>query len=300
MTPDPAVRESFWALMDIGPGTEPRLRQAIQHSLAHPGSLVRAHLAYRLQTAHGVDAQRALRTAIAIEYFHTASLIFDDMPAMDDATERRGSPCVHVLFGEATATLAALAFINRGYALLWPVIATLPVTARLEASRLVTTCLGVQGILNGQSLDLQFHTSARREEDVLKVAEGKTVTLIRLTLLLPALVADIPEADRATLEKLATRWGLAYQIMDDFKDGLMTSAETGKTGARDAELDHPNLTVAIGSTAAWHRLGDLMSESRDLGRGLVDRNPAWLELNRLQAVLDREQATLQERLRAVA
>jgi geranylgeranyl diphosphate synthase type II len=300
MSPDPAVSTSYRELMDIGPGTETRLRQAIDHILAHPGSLVRAQLAYRMQIAHGVDQARALAVATAIEYFHTASLVFDDMPAMDNATERRGSPCAHVAFGEATATLAALAFINRGYALLWQAIATLPETARGEASRLVTTCLGVQGILNGQSRDLQFHASARGEAEVLEVAKGKTVTLIRLTLLLPALVAGAAAADFAVLEKLSTRWGLAYQIMDDFKDGLMTPEETGKTAARDAQLDHPNLAVAIGGDAAWHRLCGLMDEARQHVRTLVSGNPAWSELNRLQAVLDREQAHIQNRLRAVA
>lgn len=286
--------------MDIGPGTETRLRQTIEHILAHPGSLVRAQLAYRMQCAHGVSEDHALRVATAIEYFHTASLIFDDMPAMDNATERRGSPCAHVVFGDATATLAALAFINRGYGLLWQVIATLPDLARLEASRLVTTCLGVQGILNGQSRDLEFHASARGEAEVLEVAKGKTVTLIRLTLLLPALVSGVTAPDRSALEDLSTRWGLAYQIMDDFKDGLMTPEETGKTSARDTQLDHPNLAVAIGGDEAWRRLCGLMDEARAHVHTLVLQDTSWAVLNRLQAVLDREQARIQVRLQAVA
>jgi len=300
MTPDPAVQASFRDLMDIGTGTETCLRQTIEQVLAHPGSLVRAQLAYRMQRAHGVCEEHALSVATAIEYFHTASLIFDDMPAMDNATERRGSPCAHVVFGEATATLAALAFINRGYGLLWQVIATLPDLARLEASRLVTTCLGVQGILNGHSRDLEFQASARGEAEVLEVAEGKTVTLIRLTLLLPAIVAGVSAADRAALEDLSTRWGLAYQIMDDFKDGLMTREETGKTSARDAQLHHPNLAVAIGRDAAWLRLCGLMDEARALVRTLVTGDTAWSVLNQLQAVLDREQVRIQVRLQAVA
>ena len=129
---------------------------------------------------------------MAIEYFHTASLVFDDMPAMDDARERRGAPCVHHRFDEATATLAALALINRAYALLWQVLGSLPDAARDAAARLVGDCLGAQGILSGQSRDLQFESSPRREHDVLAVAVGKTVTLIRLTLLLPALIAGVP------------------------------------------------------------------------------------------------------------
>ena len=62
---------------------------------------------------------RAKDLAIALEYFHTASLLFDDLPCMDNASERRGVPCVHLAFGEAGAILAALALINRAYALSW-------------------------------------------------------------------------------------------------------------------------------------------------------------------------------------
>lgn len=295
-----AVLEGYRSLMDVGPVTETRLHLAIAHVLAHPGSLVRAQLAYHILHTHGVPEERAVAGAVAIEYFHTASLIFDDMPAMDNAVERRGSPCVHVLFGEATATLAGLAFINRGYALLWQVIGTLPEASRLDASRLVTTCLGVQGILNGQSRDLNFHTSARREREVLEVAEGKTVTLIRLTLLLPAVVAGTPGAVHGQLEQLATLWGLAYQIMDDFKDCLMTASETGKTAARDTNLQRPNLPLAIGLPAARIRLDALLDEARTLVDSMQRRHPAWQVLGRLQAVLDRDQQGIHQRLMAVA
>ena len=294
------VLDGYRDLMDVGPATEPRLRGALEHVLANPGSLVRAQLAYRILRTHALDEERALAVAVAIEYFHTASLVFDDMPAMDNALERRGSPCAHMKYGEATATLAGLALINRGYALLWQVIGTLPEPARLEASRLVTTCLGVQGILNGQSRDLNFHTSARREREVLEVAEGKTVTLIRLTLLLPAIVGGVAPAARERLEALATLWGLAYQVMDDFKDCLMTPAETGKTADRDASLHRPNLPVAIGLPAARARLDELMAEARTLVDGLQRQSPAWQILGGLQGVLNREQERIQTRLAVLA
>lgn len=294
------VRAGYRQLMDLSPATERSLRAVLEHVLGHPGSLVRAQLAYHIQRAHAVAEPLALAVAVAIEYFHTASLVFDDMPAMDHATERRGIPCAHVAHGEAAATLGGLALINRGYALLWEVIAALPEEPRRDASRLVTSCLGVQGILNGQSLDLNFASSARRERDVLDVAAGKTVPLIRLSLLLPALVSGVSVAVRRELDHLATLWGFAYQIMDDFKDCLMTPEETGKTAARDALLTRPNLPGAIGWPAARQRLDTMMGEARALVRDLAGRHAAWSVLARLQAVLDREQARIHDRLVALA
>src|SRR5919206_280955 len=52
-----------------------------------------------------------------VEMVHACSLVLDDLPAMDDAALRRGRPTVHRVFGESVALLAALALLNRAYAL---------------------------------------------------------------------------------------------------------------------------------------------------------------------------------------
>ncbi len=290
------VLHGFQTMMDCGPATEPRLRGVIGHVLASPGSLLRARLIFSIMTSNGAPRERALALAIAVEYFHTASLIFDDMPMMDDALERRGSPCSHVQFGEAAAALGALAFINRGYSLLWEVIGNLPAEDRIEASQLVANCLGTQGILNGQSRDLNFRESARTERDVLEVANGKTVTLIRLTLLLPAIACAVDRATRIDLDELSSLWGRSYQIMDDFKDHLMSPHETGKTAARDDLLERPNMLSAIGRDTAWRRVTGLMAGSNSLVQSLVDRSERWHVLKLVQHALDRDQSSIENRL----
>ena len=87
---------------------EPHLEEALRHVLSHPGTLVRPRIVFEMALGYGLEAAHAQDLAVALEYFHTASLIFDDLPCMDNALERRGAPCVHVAFGEATAMLAAL------------------------------------------------------------------------------------------------------------------------------------------------------------------------------------------------
>jgi farnesyl diphosphate synthase len=47
----------------------------------------------------------ALPVAMALEMFHTYSLIHDDLPAMDDAPLRRGHPTLHMRYYEVTAIL---------------------------------------------------------------------------------------------------------------------------------------------------------------------------------------------------
>ena len=116
----------------------------------------------------GVAEARACDLACGIEYLHTASLVFDDLPAMDDARLRRGGVCIHVTHGEGIAMLAALALINRGYALLWRAIGDAPPDGRRAAAELIEDCLGGAGLVGGQALDLR---GWREQQDVAGVTE---------------------------------------------------------------------------------------------------------------------------------
>lgn len=286
------VAEGFGELLPLASSLEPHLRGVVADGLRHPGSLFRAQLVFAAARRHGLAEETARELAVAIEYFHTASLLFDDLPAMDDAAERRGFPCAHVRHGEAAAMLGALALINQGYALLWRVLGRLPRGRGARAARLVNECLGLYGILDGQARDLHFASSPRGEAEVLAVARGKTVTLIRLTLVLPALAGGASRAELAELEKLAVAWGHAYQVADDFKDLLMDGAETGKSVRRDFQLGRPNLPTAIGKVAAYARLEEWLRQ----GAAAVARLGGQPELARLQQVLEDEAAAVAERL----
>ena len=286
------VAEGFRGLLPIGRELEPHLRATIEETLGHPGSLFRAQLVFASARRRGLPAEAARGLAVAIEYFHTASLLFDDLPAMDDARERRGFPCAHLRHGEAAAMLGALALINQGYALLWRALATLPPARSARVALLVNQCLGLHGILDGQARDLHFQSSARGEAEVLAAAHGKTVTLIRLTLLLPALAGGADNAEIRQLERLAKAWGHAYQVADDFKDLLMDGREAGKSVRRDRQLGRPNLPAAIGRGPALARLETWL----ELGRRGVARLAGQPELARLQGVLEREAGEVSRRL----
>ena len=127
------LKESFRSSLPLPTVLDPGFQEALRHVLSTPGSMVRPRMVLRLGAAYDLDPESADNLAIALEYFHTASLIFDDLPCMDNAIERRGVACVHVAFGEAGAILAALALINRAYALTWHAVASVP--AKLATPR---------------------------------------------------------------------------------------------------------------------------------------------------------------------
>lgn len=291
------VLRAFAALLPLEEGLEPRLRAVVADVLEHPGSLARAQLAYGLGERRGIASERALKLAVAVEYFHSASLLFDDMPSMDDATERRGRPCPHVVYGEAAATLGALGLITRAYALLWEAIGEAPAGRRAAAAALVGECLGVAGILNGQSRDVHFRREGTDAEAVAEVAAAKTVPLVRLSTVLPALVAGEDGETLERLERLAASWGLAYQVIDDFKDNLMGFEETGKTTGRDDGLGRPNVPALSGTGGALDRLRRLLAASREVVDGLAaESEEGWAPLESLQECLEREARKVEERL----
>lgn len=237
--------------------TQPRMAAALRDILARPGSLVRSVTAYQVGIEMGMAEEAARALACGIEYLHTASLVFDDLPAMDDARMRRGAACVHITHGESIAMLAALALVNRGYAMLWQGIHRAEPTRRREAGAWVDARLGINGVIGGQAHDLSGWRDGQRVADVSEVAARKTGDLLRLTLVLPAILGRATEREIQLLDRLATLRGLAYQAADDLKDVLTPESESGKSRGRDEELGRPNLVAAGGFSATlerFHRL----------------------------------------------
>ena len=90
-----------------GKGRAPAVEAALEDSLFAPAKRLRPIVSLLVADVLKGDARAVLPAACAVEMVHTASLILDDLPAMDDARTRRGRPACHVAHGEATAILAA-------------------------------------------------------------------------------------------------------------------------------------------------------------------------------------------------
>ena len=282
------LQESFRASLPLPLLLDSRFEDSLRHVLSNPGSMVRPRMVHRLGGAYNLRSETAHNVAIALEYFHTASLVFDDLPCMDNAVERRGAPCVHVQFGEATAILSALALINRAYALIWRAVAACPEDGRHHVMTYIEKRLGVEGLLNGQSLDLHYSALPHTRETTERIARGKTVSLIRLTLVLPAMLGGAPAREIQLLERIAVCWGLGYQAIDDLKDVLQSASETGKTAARDELLDRPNIARAIGVCAAVERLERLLRVGDLTLQRLLVHRPALSFLSSLRSDLESE------------
>lgn len=279
---------------------EPRMAAALQDILARPGSLVRAVIAYLVGIEMGLAEQSARVMACGIEYLHTASLVFDDLPAMDDARMRRGAACVHVIHGESVAMLAALAMINRAYSMIWQGIHQANPKRRAEAGEWMDGRLGIGGVIGGQAYDLSGWRGEQSAAEVSEVAARKTGDLLRLALVLPAIVGRGTCREIQILDRLALLRGLAYQAADDLKDVISPEYDSGKTGGRDEALGRPNLVVAEGLPAAlrrFRRLTDVGDRVQSALPGSVNR---WMMLEMLRVPMPVSPASAESSLLSAA
>ena len=130
------------------------LHKAMRYSLLGPGKRVRPIMSCFVCEALGHDPFAfALDAGCAVEMVHTASLILDDLPCMDDAGQRRGRTTTHIAFGEATAILASIGLMNRAYEVLAQNSHADDVTKTLS-QQILAASIGSDGLVAGQEIDL--------------------------------------------------------------------------------------------------------------------------------------------------
>lgn len=250
--------------MAMGPWLSPHLRAALQHAFQSSGSGFRSRLAEALCQACRIDEEATAGLCTALEYFHLASLLLDDLPCMDNANTRRGLPCTHKVYGESMTILAALAMINRAYFHVWNAVGDARPGVASRVNELLDQCLGLNGVLNGQALDLKFNTTDQSASTVERIALLKTGSLLRLSILLPAVIGGVDKHTLRELRRLADKWGCVYQLLDDMKDLECSETASGKTSMQDIVHNRPNLALKVGRENAVARLRAHFSDCREL------------------------------------
>jgi geranylgeranyl diphosphate synthase type II len=147
------------ALIQWLPQIEPSvntLGDAMRYCIFPGGKRLRPTLAIMAAESVGGSVETALLPAVALEFMHTSSLIYDDLPCMDGGEMRRGKPACHKMFGEAVALLAAHCLFSHGMALCCHENLARRLSP-LQLSRLITevgSAVGPNGLAGGQFLDL--------------------------------------------------------------------------------------------------------------------------------------------------
>jgi geranylgeranyl diphosphate synthase type II len=217
-------------------GRAPAVEAAAEDSLFAPAKRLRPIVALLVADVLGGDPRSVLPAGCAVEMVHTASLILDDLPSMDDARQRRGRPACHVAHGEATAVLAAFALQNRAFEILaegWP--DGPDASARVAWSRELAHAVGLDGMIAGQSTDLLLAERPIDFPTLEFIHSRKTGGLFMCAAGLGAAGARAVPAEAAAVVAYAKNLGLAFQIVDDLIDVSGRAEEAGKDVGQDVK-----------------------------------------------------------------
>lgn len=232
--------------------TPETLFQAIRHTALAGGKRIRPILALGVAAAHGVELDAALPAALALEWLHTASLVQDDLPCMDDDPVRRRTASAHVRHGEGVALLASDALVAMAFEDLAGLASHRNVGGG-RASELVAAVareLGATGIVGGQALDLMARERGVSDlRTLVETHRRKTAPLFRLAATAGAILSGLPAAERARLEDSLARLGLAFQIVDDLLDA---GGRLGRPPGSDARERRMTFATVLKRERALH------------------------------------------------
>lgn len=210
--------------------------------------------------AVGGDMAHATSAAAAIEHFHTAALIHDDIA--DEAELRRGEPCMHLTEGIGLA-------INAGDLALSLVNGTVVSDETLDDAtkvRVITELIDMtRRTIEGQALDIGWARDGRYDilpEDYLVMATHKTAHYSgAVPLAIGAIIGGGTEIEVEALRNYGLDTGLAFQIQDDLLNLIGSEESTQKDFRNDITEGKRTLMVvhALQNSDKRDRLIEILS-----------------------------------------
>jgi geranylgeranyl pyrophosphate synthase len=248
--------------------------EAANYSLEGEGKRLRPIITWIM----GIQEYGLNQTAIvplikSLEYMHTASLIFDDLPSQDNASIRRGRPTLHMVYDSAIAELTGLYLTQKAIeeqTLLEQFNSKTVLTLIQYSSRLT------EEMCKGQAMDLNSKGKPFTLEDLTTMCFYKTGLGFEASLLMPAILAEAKPSEMDALKKFAFHAGIAFQIKDDLLDVEGDLDILGKPIGQDEENNNSTFVSILGSDGAkkamWEHYCDAVEILQE-----VPRNTTFLK-----------------------
>jgi geranylgeranyl diphosphate synthase, type II len=182
------------------------------------GKRVRPVISLAVGDALEAPTDEILPAALAVELVHNFSLVHDDLPALDNDTERRGKPTVWAAYGEGKALLAGDALLAEAFRL----AASYP---RADVARELAEL--TLGMIGGQYLD-----TMEPDADLEVVHRLKTGRLFYAAVVLPLWAAGVPPEEQGSWRDFGEELGMLFQAVDDILDSDGFVLREGIDGAR--------------------------------------------------------------------
>ena len=178
--------------------------ESVRYALEMGGKRIRPVITLAVGESLEEAPERVLPAGLALELVHNFSLVHDDLPSLDNDSERRGKPSVWSLYGEANALLAGDALLAEAFRL----ACSYPTSA--VARELAEATLGMIG---GQYLD-----TMEPGTDLETVHRLKTGRLFYASITLALEAVELPREEQGPWRDFADELGMLFQVVDDILD----------------------------------------------------------------------------------
>ena len=256
-----AINKTIDRLLPSTDLAENKLFDAMRHGTLGGGKRLRPFLVMNSAALFNVDPARARRVAAALEFIHCYSLIHDDLPAMDDASLRRGKPTVHKQFDDATAILAGDALLTYAFEILSEPETHEDPHVRCELIHALAKASGGHGMVGGQMLDLIAEKEDFDLGTISRMQRMKTGKLMAFACESGAILGKASEPHKKALCNYAHDLGLAFQVTDDILDVEADPQDTGKDTGKDEQAGKATFVSAMGKEQAKERAEMLIEQA---------------------------------------
>mgnify|MGYP001207747302 CR=1 FL=1 len=221
-----------------------KINEAANYSLTSGGKRLRPIITWFTGVKlYGLDENSIIPLLKSLEYMHTASLIFDDLPSQDHASLRRGRRTVHEVYNVAIAELTGIFLTKKAieeqcFLKKYP---TETVLNLIQYSAQLTS-----NMCKGQMMDLESKEKTLTLEQLNTMCFYKTGLGFEAALVMPAILANANDSDIRALKKYAKHAGIAFQIKDDLLDVDGNTVELGKEVGKDSENNNSTFVSVLG------------------------------------------------------
>lgn len=249
---DSAISEFFRTrYTHIWSDTENRFQEAMQYAVERKGKRIRAILAMIMyEEMIWLPADVVVPYVIGIEFLHAATLVHDDLHALDNDEFRSGELTVWKKYDETTAILVGDALQSLG-------IECLARGKNMMVITEATQAIGDMWMARGQIRDILSDQTKMNQRDIIRLQDEKSGKMISASLVIGWLLWGMHDTE--SIEKLRWFWvllGRAFQVRDDVMDFEWINLPLGKTAKKDL-ANHRGMVAFMGIEKVKNLLQEL-------------------------------------------
>ena len=215
------------------------IKNIMVYAVLGGGKRIRPFLLAETAKLYGISSSVYKYPCMAVELAHCFSLVYDDLPCMDNDDLRRGKATVHKAFNEANALLGGASLLVYSFKLLSLSSFKINIEDKLKIINNFSDVTGAEGVLSGQYLDLLAENKKFRLtlNNFKEIQKKKTSLLIAFCTLTGAIIGNATKKEQKDMFDIGLLIGSLFQIQDDILDQEGNEEEMGKKVRKDKDLN---------------------------------------------------------------